>query len=127
MKSDYHCEEKTAYIKYSTVDYIRKIEWWGSMITTDNSGSLISKKAYFHNESGPSFKAYKNGELAYVQYAVNGELHRVDGPAIICLNGQVIGDVFPNKFESYYLLGTKINKEDFETPGFIDSFILENS
>ena len=55
-------------------------------------------------------------------YYPSSFLHRVDGPAAILYgkNGSII-------VKSYYLLNKKVTLEDFNTPGFIDSFIMENS
>jgi hypothetical protein len=47
-------------------------------------------------------------------------MHRVDGPAYLVYKQGV-------EFLYYYLLSKQVTKEQFETPGFIDAFILENS
>jgi hypothetical protein len=48
--------------------------------------------------------------------------HRLDGPAVTYYEhmGSLAG-------ESYYILGIQVSEEDFNTPGFIDAFIVENS
>ena len=43
--------------------------------------------------------------------------HRVDGPAIVYFDGE----------KRYYLFNIRISEDDFYTPGFIDSYILEHS
>jgi hypothetical protein len=55
-------------------------------------------------------------------YYLNRVLHRLDGPAIISYSEN--GDV---EYALYYLLGKYILKSKYLTPGFVDSFILENS
>ena len=47
-------------------------------------------------------------------------LHRVDGPAWITY-------IKNSTKEHYYLLTYEVSKEKFETPGFVDAFILEHS
>jgi hypothetical protein len=45
-------------------------------------------------------------------------LHNPSGPALY---------TDYNDKSQYYILGSEVSKEQFYTPGFIDSFILENS
>jgi antitoxin component YwqK of YwqJK toxin-antitoxin module len=77
----------------------------------------------YHRLDGPAFiEYYKSGNIYMEQYYLNGEFHCVNGPAIVCYKEN-------GRFSSrkYFLFGKLIEKEDFYTPGFIDSFILENS
>lgn len=80
-------------------------------------------KQFLHREDGPAFLRFrKDGELMLEIWYTNNAVHRIDGPAVI--------DYHPDGGEEnveYWLLGEFVLKEDFETPGFIDAFILENS
>jgi hypothetical protein len=88
----------------------------------------IKAKSYklngrFHRLDGPAYIQYNgDGSVAFEDYAINGQWHRIDGPAYIEYNKR--GSIF---YEAYYLLNKIISIEDFNTPGFIDAFILENS
>ena len=48
--------------------------------------------------------------------------HRIDGPAIITYHPDGTIDMY-----CYYILCKLVSKKDFYKPGFIDSFIMENS
>jgi hypothetical protein len=65
---------------------------------------------------------YSNGKILYRSYYLNGLSHRLDGPAYIYYD--TLGSII---CEGYYLLGRHITEEEFNTPGFVDAFILENS
>ena len=69
-----------------------------------------------HYDNGTSFIAYFLDETSNIY-------HRVDGPAVQWFRD---GDEKPY-YEFYYLLGKEITEEQFNTLGFIDAFILENS
>ena len=76
----------------------------------------------FHCENGPAITTFFiDGGLKGECYYIDGDPHRIDGPAVI------------NYFEDgskhgwYYLLGEFVSVKDFNTPGFIDAFILEHS
>ena len=76
-----------------------------------------------HRVDGPAYILYHpDGKLAYVEWALNDLPHRTDGPAMIWydLDGIVLN-------KEYCLLGWKQRKEDMETPGYVDAFILEHS
>ena len=45
-------------------------------------------------------------------------INRIDGPAVIERN---------TGHKTFWLLNKKVTEEDYYTPGFIDSFILEHS
>jgi hypothetical protein len=49
--------------------------------------------------------------------------HRTDGPAYIPYVRNSLGSFN----ESYWLLDEQITKENFDTPGYIDAFLLEHS
>jgi hypothetical protein len=76
-----------------------------------------------HRTDGPAYIEYHDNELVFCQiYCLNNKIHRVDGPA------RILYDMWGNKtFEEYGLLDIVVLQKDFEAPGFIDSFILENS
>ena len=91
----------------------------------DNSSKLFARNEYglyirffFHREDGPAYTEYRNGKKAYEAYYLNNLVHRVDGPAVFSCSGSV---------NDYVLLNIVVSKEDFNTPGFIDAFILSNS
>jgi hypothetical protein len=65
---------------------------------------------------------HDNKNIASEQHYLNGNLHRIDGPAFTIYD--MYGELTE---EEYYLFGHEITKKQFYTPGFIDSFILENS
>jgi hypothetical protein len=64
---------------------------------------------------------YGRTDLNAINLSTFTFLHRTDGPAyIIYCDGKF-------QIGFYYLMNNCIKEEDFHTPGFIDSFILENS
>jgi hypothetical protein len=78
-----------------------------------------------HRLDGPAHIIYsdnKDNSVRTETYIVNSKIHRVDGPAVLEYNQ--VGSLF---FETFYLLGHRVTKNKFYTPGFIDIFILENS
>ena len=95
------------------------MDWWGWLIIYPNT----TKSAIFHREDGPAYINYfLTGEIESEQYYQNNVYHRIDGPAFIGYDRD--GTILR---ERYYLLNYLVSKEDFETPGFIDSFIVEHS
>ena len=76
-----------------------------------------------HRLDKPAYILYhQDGRVMFNDYYINGNLHRVDGPAYVVTNGY--GKLTS---EHYCLFGVEITKEEFYTPGFVDSFILEHS
>jgi antitoxin component YwqK of YwqJK toxin-antitoxin module len=58
-----------------------------------------------HNENGPAFQTYyKNGQLEYKSYWLNGKSHNENGPAIESYydNGQL-------EYKLYYIKGQRHN------------------
>ena len=47
--------------------------------------------------------------------------HRLDGPALVCRHKD------GSEQRYYYILDYEVNVADYETPGFVDAFILEHS
>jgi hypothetical protein len=111
LNDKYHRTDGPAYIEYF------------------HSGN-ISLEIYYvygviHREIGPAYNSYYEryaGSNFVKQYLINGKLHRIDGPAFIRYKEDKSIEV-----EWYYLLGNEVLKEQFYTPGFVDSFILEKS
>lgn len=70
-------------------------------------------------------KTYRDGTsfIAYFLSETNSKYHRVDGPAVQWF---IYGEDKPY-CEFYYILGKEITEEQFNTPGFVDAFIMENS
>jgi hypothetical protein len=78
---------------------------------------------FLHRIDGPAYIVYDlNLKPLYAQYHLYGKAHRIDGLAIITFNKDGVEE--PG---SHWLFGTHITEKQFNTPGFIDSFILENS
>ena len=76
-----------------------------------------------HRENGPAYILYtRDGKFEYIEYAFNDMPHRVDGPAMIWYDtdGNVAKEV-------YCLLGWRQTKENMETPGYVDAFLLGHS
>jgi hypothetical protein len=98
------------------------------MITKRPDGS-VNYEEYklnnkYHRIDGPAFIEYStDSKIWYLSYWVNGQLHRLDGPAEISYhdNCETI------TYKSYYIFGHYIMEEEFNTPGFVDLFILEHS
>ena len=77
----------------------------------------------YHRLDGPAYITYtKDGKKHTEMYYINGKYHRVNGPAYMeyDIDGNVIVEV-------HYLLDVPISVKDFNTPGFIDVFIMEHS
>ena len=92
--------------------YNQLIEWWG-----------WGKRPnyYFHKLDGPAV-IITNGQHCTKQYWQNNTLHRIDGPAITWY------DIDDEMWKGYYYMCNKrITQTEFNTPGFIDSFIINNS
>lgn len=128
MKSEYHTKTKQDG---------RIIEWWGEEVELErmpqkhhaflksiSKGTDIKLFPFQHREGGPAV-IIKNpaGEVIKIGYYIDGEMHRVDGPASSELHkGKWIHE--------YFLFGIELSNEDaknFDKPGFVDGFILENS
>jgi hypothetical protein len=78
----------------------------------------------FHRTDGPARIHYDtSGNKIVEQYFLNDFEHRIDGPSYIMYN-PVDGTIIS---EGYAILGKDLTKEQFYTPGFIDSIIIENS
>ena len=63
--------------------------------------------------------------ISYIAYFISNTsiYHRLDGPAL-----QLFNFLHPGSFQEwYYVFDIEVTKEDFYTPGFVDSFILEHS
>ena len=93
----------------------------------ENYDSVDTRTTYslneqYHRTDSPAVILYKNGKIYSETYFINGQYHRTDGPACIIYNeaGNVVD-------ERYCLINSTVTKEQFYTPGFIDSYILENS
>lgn len=97
-------------IKENRLDEIYLIEYF------------IEGTKVLHREDGPAhITYYPNTEINCEAYYINGRPHRTDGPAIIYYYK------FDHKVIGYRLLGKIIKDHQFNTPGFIDAFIMENS
>jgi hypothetical protein len=86
----------------------RIIEWWGWETTFEKHPTMSMSKGF-------SSAAFSSDRVFPV-------FHRIDGPAYISYDSED-----GPKVEYNYLLGFHVSKEDFETPGFIDSFIMNHS
>ena len=120
MDPEYH-EWITSYIDEDGNNINKKIVWYGW------SCKQTKTMTTYHRDDGPAYLIYVNDKLVYSVYMINSERHRIYGLAIICTNSSVVKFGKNAPFEHYYLFNKRVAKEDFYTPGFIDSFILEHS
>jgi hypothetical protein len=118
---NYNISEKhTEYLTQQNVGKQLKVKivWYGYE-TTDKP-----TRRFYHREDGPA-KIHYFPESEIIEshiYCINGYIHRTDGPAFIRYNKD--GTIHSEK---YYILGLLFTKEEYYTPGFVDSFILEHS
>ena len=91
----------------------------------DDVGNIYYYKKYtdiIHNPYGPAvYHKASSWEDEYIEYAINGKRHRLDGPAKIYDNGEVQywieGNFVSNKKEKFYndikdLRSKTINKQN---------------
>jgi hypothetical protein len=74
---------------------------------------------YLHRENGPAYIIYnRDGTKNIENYWLENCFHRIDGPAFNCYNTNT---------KAYFIFGEAIAEEQFNTPGFVDAFLLEYS
>ena len=129
MNSTFHVEQDDVVFGPCDPRNFRRItKWWGWYNDPFSINPHININPHiYHNENGPAVCVYKNDVLAYEAYVVSGLRHRIDGPAIICTDTTVLGFMRNSPYEEYWILNKQISKEEFETPGFVDAFIIEHS
>ena len=90
---------------------------------------IYNKDHKLHRENNkPALISYSTTEpnkIIEEQYRINGKYHRTNGPALWMIDYHDCDE--GDYSEHYYLFGKHVSKEEFYTPGFVDSFILEHS
>ena len=91
----------------------------------DDKDALVDIPYLYHREDGPARTTItSDGIIVNEQWFIDGMRHRINGPAFISYDSKGSGDI---QSCDYHILDYRVLEEDYYTPGFIDSFILEHS
>jgi hypothetical protein len=96
------------------IEHSLRVEYWAY-----DMESLMYKVPYhvLHHNHGPAYIRYDSfGNVSFKTYQIHGFYHNEHGPAMVGLDRGVY-------VEKYFLLGEQVDKELFESPGFIASVV----